>query len=86
MYEYKYSIGVRHKSTGEKLKLEVWAEDVDAATHKLTAPSLARNVSTSGPAPAPSTKTTSSSAVKRKIEEDITNENRCSEHHPRQGH
>ena len=31
MYEYKYSIGVRHKSTGEKLKLEVWAEDVDAA-------------------------------------------------------
>ena len=36
MYEYKYSIGVRHKSTGEKLKLEVWAEDVDAATHKLT--------------------------------------------------
>ena len=26
MYEYKYSIGVRHKSTGEKLKLEVWAE------------------------------------------------------------
>lgn len=36
MYEYKYSIGVRHESTGEKLKLEVWAEDVDAATHKLT--------------------------------------------------
>ncbi len=36
MYEYKYSIGVRHKSTGEKLKLEVGAEDVDAATHKLT--------------------------------------------------
>lgn len=36
MYEYKYSIGVRHKSTGERLKLEVWAEDVDAATHKLT--------------------------------------------------
>lgn len=31
MYEYKYSIGVRHKSTGERLKLEVWAEDVDAA-------------------------------------------------------
>lgn len=30
------SICVRHKSTGEKLKLEVWAEDVDAATHKLT--------------------------------------------------
>ena len=37
-------------------------------------------------APAPSTKTTSSSAVKRKTEEDITNENRCSEHRPRQGH
>lgn len=32
MYEYKYSIGVRHMSTGERLKLEVWAEDVDAAT------------------------------------------------------
>ena len=78
MYEYKYSIGVRHKSTGERLKLEVWAEDVDAATRKLTG--------TSGPAPAPSMKITSSSAVKRKTEEDITNENRCSEHRPRQGH
>ena len=37
MYEYKYSIGVRHKSTGERLKLEVWAEDVDAATRSIFA-------------------------------------------------
>lgn len=36
MTEYKYSVGVKHKSTGEKLKLEVWAGNVDAATHKLT--------------------------------------------------
>lgn len=36
MYEYKYGVGMRHKVTGEKLHLEVWAENTDAATYKLT--------------------------------------------------
>lgn len=36
MYEQKYHVGIRHKVTGEKLALEVWAENTDAATHKLT--------------------------------------------------
>lgn len=28
MCEYKYSIGVQHKATGEKLRIEVWAENI----------------------------------------------------------
>lgn len=27
-----YSVGMEHKETGEKIHLEVWAEDVDKAT------------------------------------------------------
>lgn len=29
-----YSVGMRHIKTGEKVNLEVWAENVDEATHK----------------------------------------------------
>ena len=58
MYEYKYSIGVRHKSTGEKLKLEVWAEDVDAATHKLTGTLIGPECEYIWTGSGPSTKTT----------------------------
>ena len=36
MYEHKYQVGIRHKVTGEELTLEVWAENTDAATYKLT--------------------------------------------------
>ena len=36
MYEQKYQVSIRHKVTGERLTLEVWAEDTDAATRKLT--------------------------------------------------
>ena len=36
MYEHKYQVGIRHKVTGENLTLEVWAENTDAATYKLT--------------------------------------------------
>lgn len=35
MFEYKFSVGIRHKITGEKLHLDVWAQNVDEATHKL---------------------------------------------------
>ena len=35
MYEYKYRIGLLHKATGKTLHLEVWAKNVDEATHKL---------------------------------------------------
>lgn len=35
MYEYKWSVGIRHKATREKLDLIVWAPTVDEATHKL---------------------------------------------------
>lgn len=34
--EQLFSVGVVHKETGEKLKLLVWAKNVDEATHKLT--------------------------------------------------
>ena len=43
MTEYKYGVGVKHKYSGEKLKLEVLAENVDAATHKLTGPIYENN-------------------------------------------
>lgn len=36
MYEQKYQVSIRHKVTGERLTLEVWAENTDAATYKLT--------------------------------------------------
>lgn len=35
MYEYKWSVGLRHKVTREKLNLIVWAPTNEAATHKL---------------------------------------------------
>lgn len=35
MIEYKWSVGLRHKATGEKLNLIVWAPSNSAATHKL---------------------------------------------------
>ena len=35
MYEYKWSVGIRHKVTREKLNLIVWAPTNDEATHKL---------------------------------------------------
>lgn len=36
MHEHKYHVGIRHKVTGENITLEVWAENTDAATYKLT--------------------------------------------------
>lgn len=36
MTERLFSIGLRHKTSHEKLDLLVWAENVDKATHKLT--------------------------------------------------
>lgn len=36
MKEYLYSVGVKHKKTGEKINLYVWAQNVDEATHSLT--------------------------------------------------
>ena len=36
MYEHKWSVGVRHKVTREKLNLIVWAPTNSEATHKLT--------------------------------------------------
>lgn len=36
MYEKKYQVGIRHKVTGERFTLEVWAENTDDATYKLT--------------------------------------------------
>lgn len=35
MIERKFQVSLRHKTTGEKLNLEVWAESNEAATHKL---------------------------------------------------
>ena len=36
MTEILYRVGVKHKTTGEKLKLFVWAKNTNEATHKLT--------------------------------------------------
>jgi len=33
--EYKWDVGLRHKATGEKLSLIVWAATNEEATHKL---------------------------------------------------
>ena len=35
MKEYKWSVGLRHKATGTRLSLYVWAPTNDEATHKL---------------------------------------------------
>lgn len=34
--QYLYSVGMKHKKTGQKIDLMVWAENVDEATHKVT--------------------------------------------------
>ncbi len=34
MKVYLYKIGMAHRKTGEKIYLEVWAENVDEATNK----------------------------------------------------
>lgn len=36
MKQVLYSVGMKHNKTGERLKLMVWAENVDEATHKVT--------------------------------------------------
>lgn len=36
MTEILYRVGVKHKTTGEKQNLFVWAKNTDEATHKLT--------------------------------------------------
>lgn len=36
MKEHLYSVGLKDMRTGEKLKLRIWAENTDAATHKIT--------------------------------------------------
>lgn len=36
MKEYLYQVGIKDKRTGEKIKLRIWAENTDAATHKVT--------------------------------------------------
>lgn len=36
MKQYLYRVGMKHKKTGEKIDLFVWAENVDEATHKVT--------------------------------------------------
>ena len=35
MKEYKWSVGLRHKTTGTRLDVHVWAPTNDEATHKL---------------------------------------------------
>ena len=35
MTEYLFRVGMKHKKTGEKLSLMVWAKSVDEATHKV---------------------------------------------------
>ena len=35
MKEYLFSVGLKSKITGEKIKLLLWAINVDAATHSL---------------------------------------------------
>lgn len=36
MKQYLYNVGMKHKKTGQKIDLMVWAENVDEATHKVT--------------------------------------------------
>lgn len=35
MKEQLFSVGIQHIKTGERINLEVWAENVHAATHEL---------------------------------------------------
>ena len=35
MTEQLFSVGIQHIKTGERINLEVWAENVHAATHEL---------------------------------------------------
>ncbi len=35
MKEYKWSVGLRHKATGDRMSVYVWAPTNDEATHKL---------------------------------------------------
>lgn len=35
MKEYLFGVSVKHKRTGEKIALYVWAKNVDDATHSL---------------------------------------------------
>jgi hypothetical protein len=37
MTQKLYRVGVKHKKTGEELKLRVWAQDNHTATHQLVA-------------------------------------------------
>ena len=36
MTEQLFRVSMEHKKTGEKIRLYVWASNVDEATHKLT--------------------------------------------------
>ena len=36
MKEHLYEVGLQDKRTGEKINLRIWAENTDAATHKIT--------------------------------------------------
>lgn len=35
MNEHLYSVGLKHKETGERIELQVWAKSTDEATGKL---------------------------------------------------
>lgn len=35
MTERLFRVGMKHKTTGEQIKIMVWAEDVDKATEKI---------------------------------------------------
>lgn len=34
--EHLYQVGLKHKKTGDRFDLQVWAKNGDEATHKLT--------------------------------------------------
>jgi len=36
MIEHLYEVGIQDKRTGKKFDLRIWAENTDAATHKVT--------------------------------------------------
>ena len=36
MKQTLYRVGMKHKATGERINLMVWAENVEEATHKIT--------------------------------------------------
>lgn len=35
MKEYLFNVSIKHKNTGERIRLSVWAKNVDDATHNL---------------------------------------------------